>query len=92
MRRSLSVLFTACALSAAAAETPRTVTLDVQKMTCATCPLTVHQVLKRQPGVVDAKVDLATASARVTFDATKGQPEQFARAVSEAGYPATVRP
>ena len=35
----------------------QTVTLDVQNMTCAVCPITVKKALERVPGVTDAKVD-----------------------------------
>ncbi len=80
------------ALAAAAAEPPRTVILDVRNMTCATCPLTVQQLLKKQPGVVEAKAEMKTASARVSFDPAKNTPEALARVVTEAGYPAKARP
>jgi mercuric ion binding protein len=92
MRTLLAALTLAAAVSAAAAEPPRTVILEVQNMTCATCPLTVQQVLKRQPGVVDAKAEMKTATARVSFDPAKNTPERLARAVTEAGYPAKGRP
>lgn len=70
MKRLLCLLLSGAALSATAAPT-RTATFEVKNMTCATCPLTVRQVLKRQPGVLDAKVDLKTESALVTFDAAR---------------------
>lgn len=92
MKALHTLVFMAVTLSAAAAETPHTVTLEVREMTCATCPLTVRQVLKRQPGVIDATVDLATAKARVTIDAARAQPQQLARAVTDAGFPARVLP
>jgi mercuric ion binding protein len=92
MKTLLATLTLAAALSAVAAEPPRTAILEVQNMTCATCPLTVQQVLKRQPGVVDAKAEMKTATARVSFDPAKNTPERLARAVTEAGYPAKARP
>jgi mercuric ion binding protein len=92
MRTLLAALTLAAAVSAAAAEPPRTVILEVQNMTCATCPLTVQQVLKRQPGVVDARAEMKTATARVSFDPAKNTPDRLARAVTEAGYPAKARP
>ncbi|HEU0202896.1 MAG TPA: cation transporter [Burkholderiaceae bacterium] len=79
------------ALPAVAGNVFQTVTLDVQNMTCASCPLTVRQILKKQPGVEEAKVDLRSQSAQVKFDPAKVQPEQLAKAVSEAGYPSKVR-
>jgi len=34
----------------------QTVTLDVQNMTCAVCPITVKKALERVPGVTATKV------------------------------------
>jgi mercuric ion binding protein len=92
MKIVLASIAAAAALSVAAAEPPRTVILEVQNMTCATCPLTVQQVLKRQPGVTDAKAEMKSASARVTYDPATIAPEALARAVTQAGFPARVRP
>lgn len=91
MKAIWAILTLGVALSVAAAEPLRTVTLDVQNMTCATCPLTVQQVLKRQAGVATAKAEMKSASAMVTFDPAKNTAEGLARAVTEAGYPAKVR-
>jgi mercuric ion binding protein len=92
MKIVLASIAAAAALSAAAADPPRTVILEVQNMTCATCPLTVQQLLKRQLGVVEAKAEMKTATARVSFDPAKNTPERLARVVTEAGYPAKARP
>lgn len=68
-----------------------TATLDVKGMTCPTCPLTVKVALKKQPGVGDVKVDLQQGTARVAFDPTKVSVDRLAKAVTDAGYPATPR-
>ncbi len=70
---------------------PDTVTLDVRGMTCPTCPLTVKVALKKQPGVADVKVDYRSKTAEVTFDPGKVSAERLAKAVTEAGFPATPR-
>jgi copper chaperone CopZ len=41
--------------------------------------------------VVRAKADLDTKSAEAVYDAGKVSPEALARAVTDAGYPATLR-
>lgn len=69
----------------------RTATLEVSGMTCASCPLTVKQVLKKLPGVSEASVDYKTNTARVTFDRGKVQPEQLAKAVTDYGFPTKVK-
>jgi periplasmic mercuric ion binding protein len=75
--------------SALAAE-PRTVTLAVDHMTCAACPITVHKALSHVAGVVQATVDLEAHTATVTFDPAQTSAEALATAVTNAGYPAKV--
>ena len=75
--------------SALAAE-PRTVTLGVEHMTCATCPITVRKALSHVDGVIQSTVDMNAHTATVTFDAGRTNPEALATAVSQAGFPAKV--
>ena len=70
---------------------PRTVQLDVQKMFCSTCPITVRLSLKKVPGVLGAKVTLNPPVAEVTYDDAKTGPEQLTRATANAGFPSTLR-
>lgn len=92
MKSKIPRLFAAMALAvlttASASET-RVVTLDVKGMECGTCPLTVKVLLKKQQGVGDVTVD--RKSAHVRYDPSKMDEERLMKAVSEAGYPATVR-
>ena len=67
------------------------VTLDVKGMTCATCPVTVKAVLKKQAGVTDVKVDLKKGTADIAFDSSKVTPEKLAEVVTEAGFPSAAR-
>jgi mercuric ion binding protein len=90
MRRIFSASLFVVVLSAAAAE-PQTVVLDVPAMNCALCPVSVKKALERVPGVLEAKADLATKSAEAKYDPEKVSPEALARAVTNAGYPATPR-
>lgn len=85
---ALAALSIAFAATAAAAES---VTLDIKGMDCATCPVTVKTVLKKQPGVSDVKVDFKKAAAEITFDPGKVTPEKLAQAVTEVGFPSTPR-
>ncbi len=90
MRTRILGMIAATVALAAYAAPQQEVTLDVGGMTCASCPLTVKAVLKKQSGVADAKVDLDRHAARVKFDPALVSAEQLARAVSEAGFPAKV--
>ena len=67
-----------------------TATFAVEKMTCATCPLTVRIAMKRVDGVTDAKVDYDSKTATVTFDDARTTVEEIAEASTNVGYPATL--
>lgn len=90
MFRILLASALALAGTAMAAE-PARVTLDVPSMNCSLCPIAVSGVLRKQPGVREAKADLATKTAQIVFDPDKTSPARLAQAVSDAGYPATPR-
>ncbi|WP_034690000.1 cation-translocating P-type ATPase [Acidovorax sp. MR-S7] len=61
--------------------------LGIGGMTCASCVARVERALRKVPGVHDATVNLATESARITYDAAGGDVEALARrAVRNAGY------
>ncbi len=85
-----SVLATALAFTAHAGE-PKRVVLDVPSMNCSLCPISVKKALEGVPGVLEAKAELATKSAEATFDPDRASPEALARAVTNAGYPASIR-
>jgi mercuric ion binding protein len=67
-----------------------TVTLDVENMSCAVCPITVKKALDKVPGVTSAKVDFDKKTASVTFDPDKANPAALTKATSDAGYPSAV--
>ena len=90
MRALLIALFTMLAFTTLASA-PRTVTLDVQNMTCAVCPLTVKKSLEKVPGVSAVKVSFEKHSALVTFDPDRTGPEALVQATTDAGYPSTVQ-
>lgn len=62
--------------------------LGVGGMTCASCVSRVEKVLKKQPGVSAASVNLATESARVTLSGAQDAETvaRIRRAVRDAGY------
>jgi Cu+-exporting ATPase len=71
---------------------PAKVTIPVGGMTCAACQAGVQKALQRQPGVVDASVNLMTGSAAVTYDPAVTRPEALVEAIRETGYEAEVPP
>ena len=85
---------TAIAMALAAAPllaAPRTVTLSVPGMTCATCPITVRKALSRVPGVSAVQASLERRQAVVTFDDERMSVEALTEATANAGYPSSVR-
>jgi len=68
----------------------QTVTLDVQNMTCAVCPITVKKALERVPGLTDAKVDFDKKTASISFDPDKASLAALTKATTDAGYPSSV--
>ena len=69
---------------------PHTVTLSVEHMTCAACPITVRKALSHVAGVSESTVDMPAHTTTVTFDPGQTNPEALARAVTNAGFPAKV--
>ncbi len=89
---SIPILFAALLASASvSANGSRTVTLDVTKMDCAACPITVRKSLEKVPGVETARVDFKTRRAVVAFDPAKTSPEALSRATADAGFPSSVK-
>jgi mercuric ion binding protein len=74
-----------------AADNEQTVTFDVRKMTCATCPIAVRKAMQRVDGVQQVKVSLDDHSAVVTFDSSATTAAAIGQASTDIGFPATVR-
>ncbi|MGH7650361.1 MAG: heavy metal translocating P-type ATPase [Gemmatimonadaceae bacterium] len=71
-------------------ETNSSVTFPVMGMTCAACQSRVQRALAGQPGVIDASVNLLTASAAVRYDPGAIDPARLVQAVRATGYEAEL--
>jgi mercuric ion binding protein len=60
----------------------------IDKMTCATCPISVKKAMKRVDGVKSVEVDYKTKIATVVYDPSKTTPTEIAAASTDVGYPA----
>jgi len=69
----------------------QTVTLDVQKMDCPLCKITIRKALEKVPGVASASVDYEAKTATVTFNPKQANLEALTAATTNAGYPSTVK-
>ncbi len=64
----------------------RELEIGVTGMSCAACVSRVEKILARQPGVVDATVNLATEKARLRVEPDGFQPGSVAQALERAGF------
>lgn len=85
-----SALLLSLAAPAVAAE--QTVTLKVDNMSCALCPITVKKSLAQVSGVDAVTVSLEEETATVTFDDAKTSAAALVEATTNAGYPSKVTP
>lgn len=68
-----------------------TCALDIGGMTCASCVGRVEKALLKLEGVADARVNLATEVASITYDPIRVELSDLAGAVAKAGYTSTPR-
>lgn len=60
--------------------------LPVQGMTCAACSTRLEKVLNRLPGILDARVSLATESANLDLDVGDSGVNEVVAAIAKAGF------
>jgi len=70
---------------------PKTETLDIEGMTCASCAAFVEKSLSRTPGVQRALVNYATEKATVDYLPGQASPATLRQAVLDAGYGVAAR-
>jgi Cu+-exporting ATPase len=96
MGRALKVMDESEAIPAAAPAASvageRTVRIPVSGMTCAACQARVQRTLQKQPGVVDAGVNLMMHDATVRYLPDATSPEQLVDAIRGTGYGAELPP
>ena len=95
MKRALLAAFAFAATAAApqlSLAGEKTVVLEVPKMYCAACPITVRKALEKLPGVEKVKATYEPKEAVVTFDDAKTSVERLMEATKQAGFPSNVKP
>lgn len=68
------------------------ITLPIAGMTCASCVSRIERALSREPGVLAATVNLASETARVTYDSARTDAAHLAQAITRAGYSVPAEP
>ncbi len=75
----------------AATSGEETVSFNVEKMTCATCPIAVRKAMERVEGVKEVTVDFDSKTAIVRYDASMTDASDIGAASTNVGFPATIR-
>src|SRR5579875_1802344 len=70
------------------AQEQQQVDFAIEGMTCASCAMRIEKGLKKLPGILDARVNLATERATVLFDPAQIEPQQMIQKVDTIGYKA----
>ena len=86
----LLLLVPTIAQAAKAAE-PKSVTVTIKGMYCASCADGIRAMLKRTPGVTRSSVSYAARVARVDYDGGKTSPAKIVDAIEKLGYQASIR-
>ncbi len=76
---------------ALASESDESVTFDVERMTCATCPIAVRKAMQRVEGVIEVEVSMEDESAVVTYDPSVTTAAEIGHASTDVGFPAKAR-
>ena len=69
---------------------PQTITLKLQNMTCALCPITIKKALQDVKGVQQVIVDFDTKTAAIPFDRNITDSDALIKATTNAGYPSAI--
>jgi len=69
----------------------QTVTLEVDGMTCASCPYIVKETLAAVEGVAAVEVSFADKSAVVTYDDSKTEVAALTQATTNMGFPSSLK-
>ncbi|MFT5110695.1 MAG: mercuric ion binding protein [Parasphingorhabdus sp.] len=91
MKTSITLLFACLCFSGVVSAEIKTITLDIPKMDCPLCPITVKTALNRVDGVTEVDADLATKSALVSFDDKVTTVQALISATTNAGYPSELK-
>ena len=67
-------------------DSPRTISLGISGMSCASCARAIEHAVRDLDGVIEATVNFATEKLRVTYDPARVDFAAIARAVGAAGY------
>jgi len=88
--RLLFAVLVSLIVSTTAFAAERTAAFTVENMTCSTCPLTIKVAVKKIDGVKDVQVNYEGKTATVVYDDARTTTDAIAKAMNDAGFPATL--
>lgn len=91
MRKIFFGLVLTAWMGVACAATPKQVVLRVENMTCPACSITIKKALDKVSGVTAKRINARDATVTVRFDPERTNPGVIAKAITDAGFPATAR-
>ena len=71
-------------------DSTRTLTLQLEGMSCASCVRRIEEALKKAGGVLEANVNFATEKASVTYNPGQVEVQDLIEVIVKAGYQASV--
>jgi mercuric ion binding protein len=93
-----SLLSGACFVPTVYAKSPsqtqnneQSIVLNVQNMSCAMCKFTIKKALSSVEGTKQVSVNYEDKTAKVIFNSQKTNTGALIKAITNAGYPATVQ-
>ena len=87
MKTLLAGVVAALVLTGPAWASPQVVTLNVPRMTCPACPITIKKALEKVQGVSKVNVRYEKKQVLVTFDDAKTNTDALVKATTNAGFP-----
>ena len=69
----------------------QSIVLDVQNMSCPMCKFTIKKALSSVEGTKQVNVNYEDKTAKVIFNSQKTNTDALIKAITNAGYPATIQ-
>lgn len=65
----------------------KTIRFQLETLTCPSCVARIEGVLRREPGVEQAKVLFNSSRVKVDYDSEKVTSDQLAKVIEDVGFP-----